>query len=114
MSYSTGKYIKITKSGARHYLQLVTSYRDANGRPKQRTLANLGRLEQVQSNLGSVIEGLKRVAGKKDVPAATSIASPDVTFDPARSMGDVWALTQLWKELGFDKLRKVFRGRLTL
>ncbi len=110
MFYSTGMYIKITKSGPRRYVQLVESYRDPDGRPKQRTLANLGRLEQVQDNLDSVIKGLKRVAGKKDSSPSTSSASPDVSFDPARAMGDVWALTQLWKELGFDKLRKVFRG----
>ena len=53
-------YIKVTKSGPRRYVQLVESYRDDNGRPKQRTIASLGRLEQLDSSLDSVISGLLR------------------------------------------------------
>jgi len=102
-------YIKVTKSGPRRYVQLVESYRDDAGRPKQRTIASLGRLEQLDSSLDSVISGLLRATGRK-----TAVPSPDsppsVTFDSARSIGDVWALTDLWKELNFDSLRKVFRG----
>ena len=90
-------------------MQLVESYRDDAGRPKQRTIASLGRLEQLDSSLDSVISGLLRATGRK-----TAVPSPDsppsVTFDSARSIGDVWALTDLWKELNFDSLRKVFRG----
>ena len=34
---------------------------------------------------------------------------PTVTFESARALGDVWALTSLWNDLGFDRLRTVFR-----
>jgi transposase len=34
---------------------------------------------------------------------------PAVSFEAARDFGDVWALTELWTSLGFDRLRQVFR-----
>ena len=99
-------FIKVTHSGPRRYVQLVEAYRDAQGRPKQRTVATLGRLDQLGCELESVISGLMRVTGK--APPEPS-AAPLVTFAPARDFGDVWALTELWNSLGFDRLRKTFR-----
>jgi transposase len=96
-------FIKVTKSGPRRYVQLVEAYRDDAGRPKQRTVATLGRLDQLDSELESVIAGLCRVMGKA-MPVA-----PAATFESARAYGDVWALTELWNELGFGGLRKLFR-----
>ena len=61
-------YVKVTRSGTRRYVQLVEAFRDASGRAKQRTVASLGRLEQVQGNLDSVINSLRRVAGKEPLP----------------------------------------------
>lgn len=99
-------FIKITTSGPRRYVQLVEAYRDDKGRPKQRTVATLGRLDQLDSELESVISGLLRVTGKTlPEPAPT----PSVAFEPARTYGDVWALTELWNDLGFNDLRKIFR-----
>ena len=40
-------FVKLTKSGPRSYVQLVEAYRDDAGRPKQRTVATLGRLDQM-------------------------------------------------------------------
>lgn len=48
-------FIKVTTSGPRRYVQLVEAYRDGEGRPKQRTIATLGRLDQINSELESVI-----------------------------------------------------------
>ena len=99
-------FIKVTHSGPRRYVQLVEAYRDDEGRPKQRTVATLGRLDQLGCELESVISGLMRVTGKSlpEPPPA-----PEVAFEPARDFGDVWALTELWNSLGFDRLRKPFR-----
>ena len=111
MLYSAGMYIKVTKSGPRKYVQLGESYRDENGRPKQRTIASLGRLERLGDNIDSVIAGLLRVTGRS-APAPSPEAEPTeptVLFDSARAIGEVWTLTELWQELGFDSLRKVFR-----
>ena len=105
-------FIKVTRSGERRYVQLVEAYRDDAGRPKQRTVATLGRLDQLDSQVESVISGLLRVTGKSapltPSPRPTSI-TPSVTFESARDFGDVWALTELWNSLGFDQLRRLFR-----
>jgi len=107
-------FIKLTKSGPRRYLQLAESYRDENGRVKQRTIASLGRLEKIDAHFDTLISGLERVTGRK-VTAESTIASandnnPSISFEPARALGDVWTLTQLWNELGFDRLAQTFRS----
>jgi len=99
-------FVKVTSSGSRRYVQLVESYRDDNGQPKQRTVATLGRLDQLGDSMEGVINGLLRVTGR---PALEAAAEPAVTFESARALGDVWALSELWQELGFDGLRRVFR-----
>jgi transposase len=99
-------FIKVTRSGERRYVQLVEAYRGDDGRPKQRTVATLGRLDQLDSQIESVISGLLRVTGK-EAPAVPFL--PTVSFESARDFGDVWALTELWNALGFDRLRKIFR-----
>lgn len=53
-------FVKITTSGGRRYVQLVESYRDDAGRVKKRTVATLGRLDQVGGELDSVITGFPR------------------------------------------------------
>ena len=100
-------HVKITTSGSRRYVQLVESYRDDAGRVKKRTVATLGRLDQLGGELDSVISGLLKVAGREPVGAATP--EPSVSFESARALGDVWMLTELWKELGFGERRRVFR-----
>jgi len=99
-------FIKVTKSGPRRYVQLVEAFRGEDGRPKQRTVATLGRLDQLSSELESVISGLLRVTGKS---LPEPLPSPTISFESARDYGDVWALTELWNALGFDRLRQIFR-----
>ncbi len=99
-------YVKITRSGPRRYVQLVESFRDENGQVKKRTVATLGRVDQMDGALDSVINGLLKVAGH--APMARKAAPPEVIFESARALGDVWTLTEIWKELGFDELRRVF------
>jgi len=98
-------FVKVTSSGSRRYLQLVEAYRDEHGKPKQRTVATLGRLDQLDGQLDQVIAGLARATGK---PIAVN-TPPAIVFESARAFGDVWALTELWHELGFDQLQRVFR-----
>ena len=69
-------------------------------------MATLGRLDQLGTDLQSVISGLQRLTG--EAPAAAP-PIPTLQFEPARDFGDVWALSQLWTSLGFDRLRQVFR-----
>ena len=106
--YRCGMYVKLTKSGPRRYIQLVEGYRDDQGRSRQRTIASLGRLEQIDQNFESVIRGLERVTGRKRTPAGEP---PSIVYEPARDLGDVWSLTSLWNELGFDRLARTFRSQ---
>ena len=98
--------MKVTTSGPRRYVQLVESFRDDAGRVKKRTVATLGRLDQLGGELDSVIDGLMKVAGRKPLQAKDPAS---VVFESARALGNVWALTELWNELGFGDLRRVFR-----
>ena len=112
-------FVKITSSGPRRYVQLVESYRDDAGRVKKRTVATLGRLDQLSGELDTVINGLLKVAGREaaiaQVGAASALAEPSLSFEAARALGNVWTLTELWKELGFSDMRRVFgRTRHTI
>jgi hypothetical protein len=98
-------YVKVTRSGPRRYVQLVESYRNDEGKVKQRTIATLGRLDQMDGSLDSVIGGLMKVTGREEPARAMP---PTVTFESTRSMGDLWALQELWNTLGFSELARTF------
>jgi transposase len=98
-------FTKLTKSGGHTYVQLVESYRDESGRPRQRTVSTLGRLDEAGGQVDSLLKGLLRAKG---MPAAMA-EPPQLAFESALALGDVWALDQLWSELGFDALAGVFR-----
>lgn len=102
-------FVKITTSGSRQYVKLVEAFRDEAGVSRQRVVATLGRLEAVQAGgSNSLVNGLLRAAGKPTLDEGTG----ETTFAPARSVGDTWLLTALWKELGFaDAFRRVLRNR---
>lgn len=98
-------FIKLTRSGGHSYLQLVESFRNEQGKPRQRNVATLGRLDETGGSVDALLNSLLRAKG---LPAC-SAAAPQVAFESALALGDVWALDQLWKELGFDSLHRVFR-----
>ena len=85
-------FIKLTRSGGRTYAQLVESFRDEHSRPRQRTLATLGRIDEVGGQVDALLQGLLRAKGR---PAALAWP-PQVQFESALALGDVWALHQLW------------------
>lgn len=101
-------FIKVTKSGPRRYVQLVEAYRDDTGRPKQRTVATLGRLDQLGDSIKSMHEGLSRILGLGE-SSGTGSGTP--RFESSRALGDVWVLTQIWKQLGLDRLRQALRQK---
>jgi len=103
-------YVKVTTSGPRRYVQLLESFRDSNGRVKKRTVATLGRLDHLRDDLDCVIDGLLKVAGRETSNSSSApIGAASLSFESARALGNVWVLTQLWKDIGFSNLRKVFR-----
>ena len=95
-------FIKVTSSGGRRYAQLVESYRNESGQPRQRTLATLGRLEP-GGDVDRLIEALSRAQGRElAVGGSTRISG--LRFLDGRAAGDVWALWQLWLALELDGL----------
>lgn len=101
-------FIKVTQSGPRRYLQLVEAYRDELGRPKQRTVATLGRLDQLGDSIRSMHGGLSRILG---VDGQQSACNGIKNFDSARAFGDLWALNCIWKQLKLDQLNKLLSQR---
>jgi hypothetical protein len=99
-------YAKITSSGGRRYLQLVEGYRTEDGKVRQRTIGTIGRIEDLQGGaLDALINGLNRAVGRADVQTGA------VEADSALSYGDVFALHEIWKDLGFDRaLRRTLRS----
>ena len=53
-------FIKTTRSGGHSYVQLVESYRNEEGKPRQRTVATLGRLDEIGGGVDSLLAGLTR------------------------------------------------------
>jgi hypothetical protein len=90
-------YTRITKTGGRHYLQLVESFRNDHGKVRTRVVANLGRLDQITpERLDPLINGLNRALGRTENTAS------EIIQEPGRSFGDVFALHELWRDLGID------------
>jgi hypothetical protein len=90
-------YTRITKTGGRQYLQLVESFRNDAGKVRTRVVANLGRLDQLTpERLDPLINGLNRAVGRAENTAS------EVIQEPGRSFGDVFALHELWRDLGID------------
>ena len=57
-------YIRLTRSGGRTYLQIVEGFR-ADGKVRQRVVANLGRMDQLEpKHLEPLINGLNRALGR--------------------------------------------------
>jgi transposase len=98
-------FVKLARARGHTYAQIVESYRDANGQPRQRNLLTLGRVDEDNGQIDKMLQTLLKARGHGSVDTAT----PQVQFDSALSLGDVWALDQLWREIGFDCLAGVFR-----
>ena len=99
-------FIKLTRAGGHSYAQLVESFRNEQGKPRQRTVATIGRVDVSGGAVDSLLNSLLRATGRQ--PLGVDV-TPQVQFESALALGDVWALDQLWRELGFDALAGVFR-----
>ncbi|MCJ8336560.1 MAG: IS1634 family transposase, partial [Epibacterium sp.] len=99
-------YTRITKSGGRQYLQLVESFRNDSGKVRTRVVANLGRLDQITpERIDPLINGLNRAIGRAEN------TSSEVIQEAGLSFGDVFALYELWRDLGIDgALRRALRS----
>ena len=101
-------FIKVTQSGGRRYAQLVESFRNEAGQPRQRTVCTLGRLDE-GGDVDKLVAGLQRAQGR--APSSSSLQG--LRFLGSRQAGDVWALAQLWKQLELDALAGAWRRSKT-
>ncbi len=105
-------FVKLTRSGGRRYLQLVESYRNDAGQPRQRTVATVGRLDETGGAVDTLIERLLAATGR---PAEARAAAPlpsadDIRFDSSLAYGDAFVLNALWRELGLDAIGPLLRS----
>ena len=66
-------FVKLTRSGSRRYVQLVESYRDESGKPRQRTIATVGRLDEADGAVQSLLSGLLRATGQPTVATGANV-----------------------------------------
>ena len=104
-------FIKVTTSRGRRYAQLVESFRNEAGQPRQRTIATLGHLES-GGQVDRLIAALRRAQGQPDDAGGSSSGSPSSTLEflESRSAGGVWALWHLWHSLGLEDLAQAWRA----
>ena len=92
-------YVRITKTGGHEYARPVESFREG-GKVRKRAIANLGRVDEIKRNPGkleSLAGGVNGLMGRSE----NSVSKVD--FDGAPAYGNVFALDELWKDLGIDK-----------
>ncbi len=90
-------YIKTSSStrNSKKYetYQIVESYRNENGDPRQKILLNLGPAHKfLKKDVDSLLNGLLKAKG---ITSLDSIAE----FDSAKSFGQIWAFMHLWNQL---------------
>lgn len=108
-------FVRLKRGGNKKYphdyLQLVESYRE-RGKPKQRVMANLGRLDQLvqTGSLDSMIQSLTRFSD--DLRIISKSKLPDITSCTTKVWGPVLVFERLWQEQGIDTvIERLSRGR---
>ncbi|MEZ5584450.1 MAG: IS1634 family transposase [Candidatus Competibacteraceae bacterium] len=108
-------YLRTTSNGRRQYLQIAESYRDDTGQVRQRHIASLGRLDRLLENdsLKGLIDGLLKISGRGSLnELAPGVTDDNTQFEPARSVGAIWVVCQLWQQLGLGAwLQSRLNGR---
>lgn len=82
----------------------MESFRNEQGKPRQRTICTLGRLEP-GSEVDTLIASLQRAQGITAEPSALD----SLRFTESRHAGDIWAISELWHSLGLDDLALTWR-----
>jgi len=102
-------FVRLKTVGCYRYLQLVESVR-ADDKPRQRVLATLGRVEELQAD-GS-IDGLLRSLSKFSSRALALIAGESQPETQALSIGPGLIFQRLWQRLKLDGvLKELLRPR---
>jgi len=102
-------FARIKKSGKYQYLQIVEN-RKVSGKVKQRVIATVGRLDQLQEKdrVETLIRSLSRFSEKTILILS---GQSDISADAVK-IGPVLIFERLWKETGIQKaIRKILAGR---
>jgi len=93
-------YFKITISKANKYLQLVESYRNEQGQPRQRVIANLGNISTCsEQELLKLCQSFIRTLGIENIVFLDDL-HPEKSFD----YGDVLPIVALWQQLQLEQI----------
>ncbi|MGA2160437.1 MAG: IS1634 family transposase [Dehalococcoidia bacterium] len=89
------------------YVQLAHNVWDPKaGCSKTEVIRNLGREEDLdRKGLQRLVENVSRYLGE-EIQTSSSVTEQDITFEPGRSFGGVWALDQMWRRMNIDKILK--------
>ena len=105
-------YIRVSRKKEKgrvyEYLQLCESYRNKQGKPRTRTLMNLGRLDQLdREKIDAAVEALWAWGTNPGVPRLS-----DLEHTEAPHFGDMVALEHLWDRVGLGEIiRRHLGGR---
>ena len=70
--YTCAMFIKLTRAGGHSYAQLVESFRNEEGKHRQRTVATIGRHDETGGAVDSLLNGLLRATGRQPVGIPSS------------------------------------------
>lgn len=104
-------FFRQKKSGSRVYLQVVENRRE-DGRSKQRVIATLGRLDQLQES--GQLEGLLRSGARfcQSVLLLAAHRQGETTQMRTRSIGPAMVFERLWRETGCQEvIQRLLRDR---
>ena len=69
-------FVKLTRSGGHTYAQLVESFRDESGKPRQRTITTLGRVDENGGQVDALLSTLLRAKGH-----SAEVTTPQIKFE---------------------------------
>src|SRR5262249_36081717 len=104
-------FFRIKTSGPRSYLQVVENRWEA-GRPRQRVIATLGRLDQLQQSghLDALLVSGARLA--QNVLLLSAHAKGQLPTVTARRIGSPLVFERLWRDTGCQQvIRHLLQGR---
>jgi transposase len=85
--------------------QIAESYRDENGKIRQRILLHLGPADKFfEKDIDTLINGLLKAKG-------LTLEALDSDIDNVKAFGHIWALMHLWKELKISQSIARARGK---
>src|SRR5262249_14451970 len=104
-------FFRTKTSGPRSYLQIVEN-RWENGRPRQRVIATLGRLDQLQQS--GQLDGLLASGARlsRNVLLLTAQARGQLASITTHQVGPVLVFERLWQQTGCQQVvRQLLEGR---